>query len=48
MLPPLVDQVDSSFALNPTRVPLMAPDLPIGFVQRPKQFKALRGLLLEG
>jgi hypothetical protein len=48
MLPPLVDQVDSSFALNPTRVPFMAPDLPIGFVQRPKQFKALRGLLLEG
>jgi len=48
MLPPLVDQVDSSFALNPTRVPFMAPDLPIGFVQRPHQFKALRGLLLEG
>jgi len=48
ILPPLVDQVDSSFALNPTRVPFMAPDLPIGFVQRPKQFEALRGLLLEG
>jgi hypothetical protein len=30
-----------------TRVPFMAPDLPIGFVQRPKQFEALRGLLLE-
>jgi hypothetical protein len=31
-----------------TRVPFMAPDLPIGFVQRPKQFEALRALLLEG
>ena len=30
------------------RVPFMAPDLPIGFVQRPKQFEALRALLLEG
>ncbi|MCX5960863.1 MAG: NB-ARC domain-containing protein, partial [Cyanobacteria bacterium] len=30
-----------------TRVPFMAPDLPIGFVQRPKQFEALRALLLE-
>jgi hypothetical protein len=31
-----------------TRVPFMAPDLPIGFVQRPKQFEALLALLLEG
>ncbi len=31
-----------------TRVPSMAPDPPIGFVQRPKQFEALRALLLEG
>ena len=31
-----------------TRLPFMAPDLPIGFVQRPKQFEALRALLLEG
>jgi WD40 repeat protein len=31
-----------------TRVPFMAPDLPLGFVQRPKQFEALRALLLEG
>jgi hypothetical protein len=31
-----------------TRVPFMAPDLPIGFVQRPKQFEALRALLLVG
>ena len=30
-----------------TRVPFMAPDLPIDFVQRPKQFEALRALLLE-
>jgi len=31
-----------------TRLPFMAPDLPIGFVQRPKQFEALRALLLKG
>jgi hypothetical protein len=35
-------------ACQTTRVPFMAPDLPIGFVQRPKQFEALRALLLEG
>ena len=30
------------------RVPFMAPDLPRGFVQRPREFDALRALLLEG
>jgi hypothetical protein len=41
-------QPRQSTAKQTTRVPFMAPDLPIGFVQRPKQFEALRGLLLEG
>ncbi len=30
------------------RVPFIAPDLPIGYVQRPKPFETLRALLLEG
>ncbi len=29
------------------RVPFMAPDLPVGFVQRSREFEALRSLLLE-
>jgi len=41
-------QSRQSSVVQTTRVPFMAPDLPIGFVQRPKQFKALRGLLLKG
>ena len=41
-------QSRQSTVVQTTRVPFMAPDLPIGFVQRPKQFEALRALLLEG
>jgi hypothetical protein len=40
-------QSRQSTFIQTTRVPFMAPNLPVGFVQRPKPFEALRALLLE-